>query len=170
MLTGSFFYLYKYLRKTGENSHEGWFPSWMSSGMLLLRLFNRISWKSNATTVSTRKMASLTLHNNRCSCTCGQDDSRTRTEEDGCTALVMATMLNKTPVAKILIAAYVERGVGVDHRTVRATIFNKSAIEILIWLCVDQPINQHPSINLSIHQPMNKYQSTEQYNNQTVIT
>lgn len=30
----------------------------------------------------------------------------------------MATMLNKTAVVKVLVAAYVARGLGVDHRTV----------------------------------------------------
>jgi len=41
---------------------------------------------------------------------------------DGCTALVMATMLNKTPVVKVLVAAHVKRGIGVDHRTVRGML------------------------------------------------
>eukprot|EP00903_Cladosiphon_okamuranus_P011803 g11091.t1 len=36
---------------------------------------------------------------------------------DGCTALVIATMLNKTAVVKVLVAAHVARGLRVDHRT-----------------------------------------------------
>lgn len=39
-------------------------------------------------------------------------------QADGCTALAMATMLNKTAVVKVLVAAYVAKGLGVDHRTV----------------------------------------------------
>ncbi|CAM9545684.1 unnamed protein product [Ectocarpus fasciculatus] len=38
--------------------------------------------------------------------------------EDGCTALVLAAMLDKTEIVKMLVAAYVARGQGVDHRTV----------------------------------------------------
>eukprot|EP00904_Undaria_pinnatifida_P002044 jgi/Undpi1/11840/HiC_scaffold_4.g01539.m1 len=41
----------------------------------------------------------------------------TATNGEGCTALVMAAMLNKTGMVKVLVAAHVSRGVGVNHRT-----------------------------------------------------
>ncbi|CAM9353056.1 unnamed protein product, partial [Scytosiphon promiscuus] len=36
---------------------------------------------------------------------------------DGCTALVLAAMLDKTAVVKVLVAAHAARGEGVDHKT-----------------------------------------------------
>lgn len=50
------------------------------------------------------------------------DHSLLAWQADGCTALVMATMLDKTVVVKVLVAAYVARGLGVDHQTVSGTL------------------------------------------------
>ncbi|CAM9819549.1 unnamed protein product, partial [Laminaria digitata] len=47
------------------------------------------------------------------------DTDVTAANGEGCTALVMAAMLNKTGMVKVLVAAHVSRGVGVNHRTVR---------------------------------------------------
>lgn len=40
-------------------------------------------------------------------------------QETGYTALVIAAMLNNQEAAKVVIAAQVARGLGVDHQTVR---------------------------------------------------
>ena len=47
----------------------------------------------------------------------------------------MATMLNKTAVVKVLVAAYVARGLGVDHKTVSGM----SLRPCFVMLAVEMP-------------------------------
>lgn len=56
---------------------------------------------------------------------------------DGCTALVMATMLDKTAVVKVLVAAHAARGIGVDQRTVRRLLPIVVLVSLLERIYID---------------------------------